>query len=156
MPRFSPRKNGMCCCLLKDVRESGTFVSALRKEGLWVQRALEEVEGRLSLGEEGRSGSAGGRGEGTRFPVNGQSGWGGHGGGGGHQQGGVLSIPAGQGTGARVDHRLWAQLRLQKTWPSAQLGAGLPPLPIVRGEGRQLHWGVGGGTPCRALERVGC
>lgn len=80
MPRFSLRKNGMCCCLLKDVRESGTFVSALRKEGLWVQRALEEVEGRLSLGEEGRSGSAGGRGEGTRFPVNGQSGWGGHGG----------------------------------------------------------------------------
>lgn len=33
---FFLRKNGMCCCLLKDVRELGIFVFVFRKEGLWV------------------------------------------------------------------------------------------------------------------------
>lgn len=68
----------------------------------------------------------------TCFPVNGQSGCslqirG------GHQEGGILSYTLGQGIGVRVDHTLWAQVRVETAWPSAHC---LPS--TVWGEGKQL------------------
>lgn len=81
----------------------------------------------------------------TRFPVNGQSGCslqirG------GHQEGGILSYTLGQGIGVRVDHTLWAQVRVETAWLSAHC---LPS--TVWGEGKQLdclcigEWRGGGG-----------
>lgn len=44
---------------------------------------------------------------------------------GGHWEGGLLSNPSGQGTRARVDHRLWAQLRVKGS--AIGLAGGWPP-----------------------------